>query len=278
MDSVTALLLLAIAVQAALILAQATQRRRDRARLTELNAFAEVAHASRLALVGQLTASIAHEINHPLGAILSNADAAEMLLERDSPDLDEVRAILADIKRDDIRASEVVHHVRELLGKNRVARHALDANALARDVVKLAAPEAARRGLAIELVLQEHLPVVWADRVEIQQVLLNVILNAMDATAGIDQSRRTITISSASRAADVIEMAIRDLGRGIEPAILSRLFESFVSTKPQGMGLGLSIAKSIVIAHGGRIHAENNPGGGATVRFTLRTTTASIAA
>jgi PAS domain S-box-containing protein len=228
----------------------------------------ELAHASRLALVGELTASIAHEINQPLGAILSNADAAEMLLEASPVALDEVRQILDDIRRDDLRASEVIHRLRVLLRKREVELQPLDLNDLVQEVLSLVRTESRRRGVTIETRLADGLPLVRGDKVHLQQVLINLVLNGMEAMASVSGERK-LTVQTSPGEAGCVEVAVSDVGTGIPPERLPRLFDPFFSTKDEGMGLGLSIARSLVQAHGGRIRAENSRGAGATFRFEL---------
>jgi PAS domain S-box-containing protein len=240
----------------------------DRKRAEEANQ--KLAHASRLAVMGELTASIAHEINQPLGAILSNADAAELLLEAGSGRLDEVRRILADIRKDDLRASQVIRRMRELLGKRPLERQPLDLNDVAAGVLQLLGADAARRGVALEIELAPGLPAVHGDRVHLQQVLLNLLLNGMEAMADTPASRRRLAVRTAPDDTGV-GIAVTDSGPGIPRERLPRLFDSFFTTKQDGMGLGLSIARSIVEAHGGRIWAQNRPEGGATFRFTVPT-------
>ena len=238
----------------------------DRKRAEEANQ--KLAHASRLAVLGELTASIAHEINQPLGAILSNADAAELLLEAGSGRLDEVRRILADIRKDDLRASEVIRRMRELLGKRPLERQPLDLNEVASGVLQLVGGDAARRGVALEIELAPGLLAVPGDRVHLQQVLLNLLLNGMEAMADTPAAQLRLAVRTARNDGGV-EVTVTDSGPGIPRERLPRLFESFFTTKPDGMGLGLSIARSIIEAHGGRIWAENRPEGGASFRFTM---------
>jgi PAS domain S-box-containing protein len=230
----------------------------------------ELAHASRLIMVGELTASIAHEINQPLGAILSNADAAEMLLDSLPDSFDEIKQILEVIRKDDLRASEVIRRVRSLLRKHEMELQPIDLNEASMEVVKMIGTESRRRGVALETDLAGDLPAVRADRVHLQQVLLNLCLNGMDAMADIPEGRRLL-VRTALKDDGWVEIAVSDTGVGIRPAQLPRLFDPFFSTRKRGMGLGLSIARSLVEAHGGRIRAENNPGGGATFRFTIPT-------
>jgi PAS domain S-box-containing protein len=238
----------------------------DRKRAEE--ATERLAHASRLTVMGELAASIAHEINQPLSAILSNADAAELLLEADTGRVDEVRRILADIRKDDLRASEVIRRTRALLRHRSLEMDAIDINDAVSDVVRLLDAHAHRRQVAVETELWPGLPAVRGDRVHLQQVLLNLLLNGMEAMADTPNPRRRLTVRTEVNGGGV-EVAVTDNGSGIPAATLSRLFESFFTTKADGLGLGLSIARSIVEAHGGRIWAENRPEGGATFRFTM---------
>jgi len=232
----------------------------------------ELAHAARLATVGELTASIAHEINQPLGAILSNADAAEILLESLPESLDEVRHILDDIRKDDLRASEVIRRLRTLLRKREMEMQSVDLNEAISEVVGLIRAESGRRGLAIAASLTADLPIVRGDKVHLQQVLLNLLLNGMEAMADGPGEKR-LNVCTALDEHGSVEIAVSDTGSGIAPDRLLQLFDPFFTTKKEGMGLGLSIARTLVEAHGGRIWADNNPGGGATFRFTVPTCT-----
>jgi C4-dicarboxylate-specific signal transduction histidine kinase len=234
-----------------------------------VRAQAEAAHASRLALVGELTASIAHELNQPLGAILSNSDAAELLLESAGPQLDDIRQILADIRRDDLRASEVIKHLRALLRKREVELLPLDLNEVVADALRLVDGESRRRGIEVETELSAVLPAVRGDKTQLQQVLLNLVLNGMEAMAESSAAKRRLTVQTAGDPNEEAEVAVTDTGPGISPDRLPRLFDAFFTTKEYGMGLGLSIARSIIESHGGRIWAEKNTDGGAAFRFTL---------
>ncbi len=239
----------------------------DRKRAEE--ATRNLAHAARLAVAGELTASIAHEINQPLGAILSNADAAEMLLERPHPPLDEIRQILGDIRRDDQRASEVIQHLRALLRKRELEIHPLDLNDLITEVLRLASADGQRRRVHFVREFSANLPLVPGDRVHLQQVILNLLLNAMDAMADTPIPRRRVTLRTSPAAGGGVTVAVIDTGSGIDPERLSHIFDSFFTTKKEGMGLGLSIARSIIEAHHGSLTVANNADGGAIFSFTL---------
>lgn len=228
-----------------------------------------LAHTMRLATLGELTASIAHEVNQPLGAILSNADAAEMLLDSDAPPLAEVRQILADIRRDDLRASDVIQRVRSLVGRREVQRVPLDLNEVVDGVLRLVAHDAQRRGVAIVRDLAPGLPPVCGDRVQLEQIMLNLLLNAMDAMKDTPVATRQIALATMHPGAGTVLVRIRDSGHGIAPDRLPRIFDSFFTTKEDGMGLGLALARSIAESHGGRITAENNPAGGATFSLLI---------
>src|SRR3981081_2844108 len=234
-----------------------------------VRAQAEAAHASRLALVGELTASIAHELNQPLGAILSNSGGADLLLDSAVPQLDDIRQILADIRRDDLRASEVIKHLRALLRKREVELVPLDLNEVVADALRLVDGESRRRGIEVETELSAVLPAVRGDKTQLQQVLLNLVLNGMEAMAESSVAKRRLTVQTAGDPNEEAEVVVTDTGPGISPDRLPRLFDAFFTTKEYGMGLGLSIARSIIESHGGRIWAEENTDGGAAFRFTL---------
>jgi PAS domain S-box-containing protein len=229
----------------------------------------DLAHASRVASLGELTASIAHEINQPLGAILSNADAAELLLESESPPLDEVRKILADIRNDDVRASEIIRRIRLLTRKRAMQREGLEVNEVTTDVVRLMEAEALRRNVSLHTEFTAVPVMIFGDRVHLQQVLMNLILNGMEAMADTPEADRHLFVRIAPNGERRVEISVTDSGRGIPTGKLPRLFDSFFSTKEDGMGMGLAIARSIIDAHRGRIAAENNSDGGATFRFDL---------
>jgi PAS domain S-box-containing protein len=225
--------------------------------------------SARLALLGELTASIAHEVNQPLTAILSNARAAELLLSGDAPDLGELREILADIRKSNLRASEVIRRVRGLVVKRELRPAAMDVNEVVNDVLRLVAVDAQTRGITLQADLRPALPAVQGDRLQIEEALLNLIVNGMDAMKANPPGQRPLRIGTASEGDDWVTLSVSDEGHGILPERLPMVFEAFFTTKEQGMGLGLALARSIAELHQGRIRAENNPGAGATFHLSL---------
>jgi PAS domain S-box-containing protein len=245
---------------------------RKQAEVELLRQRAELAHVARVSTMGELAASVAHELNQPLGAILANASAAELFLAQDPPAFGEVRAILADIRKDDERAGQVIQRMRALLRKHELERAPLEINSVVSDVMLLISSDAALRKMTIKADLAPVLPVIVGDGVHLQQVLLNLIMNAMDAMASQPHDRRRICVRTRACADWLVELSVTDLGHGIDPEKLPRLFEPFFTTKPNGMGMGLSIARTIVEAHHGRIWAENHASGGAVFRIALPVT------
>ncbi|WP_116810718.1 ATP-binding protein [Steroidobacter cummioxidans] len=224
---------------------------------------------ARLAMVGQITASIAHEMNQPLGAIRYNTEAGLLFLSRERYDKDELQEIFDDIRRDNRRASELVSRLRELLHDHELRLDPVDLNDVIADVVKLLRVESRQRHVQLETQCTE-LPTVLGDYGRLQQVLLNLILNAMDAMSTLPEAHRRIAIRTTHTGAARIQVEVVDRGSGIDPATLPKIFDSFFTSKAQGMGLGLAIARSIVEAHGGRIWAKNNSdGAGATLSFEI---------
>ena len=245
------------------------RRRRQRAERASRSRLVEVIHLNRTATAGALSASIAHELNQPLGAILSNAEAAEMLLTKESPDLDQIREILADIRRDDQRASDIIRHLRGLLKKGEVKLQEFDLNEAIRGMLHFLEPEAIRRGVELKVQEVPGATPVRADHIHLQQVILNLATNGMDAMSSCAREKRVLALETALAGSSEVEVSIVDSGTGIPDDKLNNIFETFYSTKPQGTGLGLSIARTIVETYGGRIWAENRAGGGAAFRFTL---------
>jgi two-component system sensor kinase FixL len=228
-----------------------------------------LSHASRLTTMGELAASIAHEINQPISAILMNVEAARLLLERDDADWrSEFRTILRDIGEDDLRASEIVRHFRGLATRHSPAVESFDVNEVVRSVMRLATPTARRRGVALRAE-QAAIPFARADRIHLQQVLLNLLFNGMDAMNQPGSRERALTVKTGPFGDDMIRVCVRDTGHGISDGALPQIFESFYTTKADGLGLGLSIARSLVSGWGGRLWAENNEQGGATFTFTV---------
>jgi signal transduction histidine kinase len=258
---------LAQAVTIAGLLAQ--RRHRRRAEMEILNQRAELAHVTRVSTLGQLTSALAHELNQPLGAILRNAEAAEMFLKKEKPDLEETRAILADIRKDDQRAGSVIDRMRALLKRRTLELKSLDLGELLTETVALAQSDARVRQVSLTLQMPARLPAVRGDRVHLQQVLLNLILNGMDAMAGVGRSERLLTVRAEAEKDGNIEVAVSDCGTGISPDKLEHLFESFFTTKPEGMGMGLAISHTIIVAHGGKIWGGNNGPRGAIFKFAL---------
>ena len=241
------------------------RRRRKLAVQAEQKQRFELVHASRVAVVGELTGAIAHEINQPLGAILSNAEAAEMILATGAQRPAELRQILADIRRDDLRASEVIRRLRALLEKHQVEHKRFDLNEAVGDVESILRAEARRRGAVLEILLPLPAVTMVGDRIQIQQVLINLVLNALEAVAELPEPRRRVSVE-VEKTAGRVTLLVRDRGTGIAPDQMPRLFDSFFSTKSTGMGLGLSIVRTLVEAHGGRVTAENGVDGGAVFR------------
>jgi signal transduction histidine kinase len=228
-----------------------------------------MAHLNRRVSIGELSASIAHELNQPLGAIHNNAGAAEMLIRAVPPRLQEVAEILADIKRDDQRASDIIARIRKMVRKADFEVGSIDLNATIGEAAKLVAADATVKGISLKVEPAPGLPKVRADRVEVQQVVLNLALNAIEAMYERDVEFKDLVIRCRRASAKEAEVSVIDSGGGIPASVLPRVFEPFVTSKSSGMGLGLAISRTIVEAHGGRIRAENLPQRGAAFHFTL---------
>src|SRR5215210_4724705 len=230
---------------------------------------ADLAHVSRVTTLGEMAASIAHEVDQPLSGVVINANACLRFLQRESPDLDEVRDGLLAIARDGRRASDVIARIRALARRTTTDKEPLDINDVIREVVALAEGEAQRTRARFRTDLGADLPRVLADRVQLQQVVLNLILNGLEAMHGIEDRSRDLIICTRRETADRVEVAVQDSGAGIDPQQASRMFDAFYTTKPRGMGMGLSISRTIVEQHGGRLWAVPNDGPGTTFRFTV---------
>jgi signal transduction histidine kinase len=252
------------------------------------DAQAQLAHTNRVATLGALTASIAHDVNQPLAAIVANGEASLRWLDRPAPPLDTVREGLERMIGDAERASSVVNRIRALARKDPSEHRLLDVNAVINDVVRLVARDIAahqsmipksgdrfsekimlQQQVSLRLALAPALPAVRGDRVQLQQLIINLVINGIQAMAGIDGRPRSLSIRSELDESGAVRVSVQDSGNGIDPANANRLFDAFYTTKSGGMGLGLSICRSIVESHGGRIWAANHGGGGAVFAFTL---------
>jgi signal transduction histidine kinase len=219
--------------------------------------------------MGELATSLAHELNQPLAAILANAQAARRLMTGPYPDLAEVRATLDDIVDDDKRAGEVIRRMRALLKKEEFRPEPVDLNDVVRTVLRLLAHEAVRRGVTLETDLAANLPRVRGDVVQLQQVVLNLVVNACDAVARCPPERRRVLARTRERLPGHLEILVEDAGDGVPDTHVAQLFEPFFTTKAEGLGMGLSITRSILELHGGRIEVQNLEGGGACFRCVL---------
>jgi PAS domain S-box-containing protein len=255
------------------VCADITERRRaelEAARLRD-----DIAHVGRVSLMGQLAAALAHEINQPLGAILRNAEAAELFLQNATPDLREIDAIVADIRSDTQRAGAVIDSMRALLKRRDLHGQPLGVAQLFSDVWRLLRADAAARHVRLVLAeVPDGLPPVQGDRIQLQQVLINLVVNAMDALDDARPADRWVGVEARQRDARCVEVCVTDSGAGIAADRLAKVFDPFFSTKASGMGMGLTISRTIVEAHGGQIRADNRKEGGASFRFTLPVTAA----
>ena len=229
----------------------------------------ELSHLSRVALMGEMSASIAHELNQPLAGILSNAAAGQRFIDRGNVDQAEIRELLGDIIADGRRASDVVRGIRGMVKKEQVARRSVDLNEVVMDAVRMVSPDAVLRSCQVETSLDANLPAIEADPVQLQQVLLNLVINAFDAMRDTPVSRRKVVIATQSNGDGTVRTSVRDYGVGISEEMRDRLFDPFFSTKTEGLGMGLAIVRSIVESHGGTITAENADGGGTRFEFVL---------
>jgi C4-dicarboxylate-specific signal transduction histidine kinase len=242
---------------------------RERAEEAYREAQAELSRVSRLSALGTLAASISHEVNQPLAAVVTNADACAMWLSSDPPNLDEVRAAVDLIAREGTRASDVVRKIRAMFTKGAPETASVDINDLMREAVSFVQAEISKNAVELLLDLEEHLPATIADRVQLQQVIVNLIQNAIEAMSAVNDRPRELAIRSQSTPESEILISVRDSGVGIDPKDQRRIFNSFFTTKPQGMGMGLSISHSIIESQGGRLWASSNPDHGVTMNFTL---------
>lgn len=273
----TAIVLVLLAVGAGTVLGWARARIRhaqERERLARAEAAAqqrlnELAHVMRVSMLGELSGSIAHELNQPLTAILSNAQAAQRYLAKENANLDEVREILTDIVSEDERAGEVIKRLRLLMRKGQVQQQPIELNEVVVDVLKLVRADLASHHVGVETALTSSLVRVCGDRVQLQQVLLNLVMNACDAMAENEPGDRRLTLRTFPIAGAGVRIEVSDLGHGLPEGGAERAFERYFTTKPQGLGLGLSVCRTILAAHGGSLSAMNNEGRGATFYCVL---------
>jgi C4-dicarboxylate-specific signal transduction histidine kinase len=223
----------------------------------------------RLTTMGELTASIAHEINQPLAAVVTQSEAALRFLDRDEPDLDEVQDALSAIRQDGTRASEVIRSLRALAKKSEPQLTKLDVDDVIRKVLVVARGELLRHDVVLRTQLAAEDRPVIGDRVQLQQVLLNLIMNGVDAMKEVTERARELTVSSMLAEPGSVLVAVEDTGTGLDPAVAERVFQPFFTTKPDGLGMGLSICRSIIEAHGGRLWVSPHAPHGADVRFTV---------
>jgi C4-dicarboxylate-specific signal transduction histidine kinase len=230
----------------------------------------ELVHINRLATIGQLTASITHEVNQPLAAARNNLTAALNFLDRTTPDLAEVREALASAVKDNDRASNVVRGIRALIQKAPTRADSVDLSEAVREVLELTRGEALKHGISVRTQLADGLPLIQGDRVQLQQVVLNLILNAVQAMGAVaDRTRELMLITIRQTEPNAVCLGVRDTGPGLSAETLPRLFEPFYTTKPDGMSMGLSICRSIIEAHGGRLWATRCEPRGALFQFTI---------
>ncbi|MEN3377826.1 MAG: hypothetical protein V7604_3181 [Hyphomicrobiales bacterium] len=250
-----------------------TERKRAEAALRESErryreALTELAHANRVSTMGQLTAAIAHEVNQPIAGAVTNAYAAQRWLAADPPNLGKIRLALDRIVRDGLRAGDIIGRIRALIKKTPPGKNRFELNEAVLDIVMLTRSEAVKNGVSVRTELAGSLPAVEGDRIQLQQVILNLALNGIEAMRGIDAGARELRITTEEDANGVI-IAVRDSGPGLDPSSVQQVFEAFYTTKAEGMGMGLAICRSIIEAHGGRIWADANSPRGAVFQFTL---------
>jgi C4-dicarboxylate-specific signal transduction histidine kinase len=243
--------------------------RADHAEKALREAQAELAHVTRVTMLGELTASISHEVNQPLAAVVANAEACLRWLDRGTPDLEAARSSVAWIIDDGNRASEVVRRIRALANKNDIEKSPLDVNDVVREAVALVQRELFSHQVSLRLELTPALPAIVGDRVQLQQVIINLVMNGIEAMQTVTDRRRELVIRSGRDETHRVFVSVTDCGIGISADHAGRLFDAFFTTKSSGMGMGLSICRSIVEDHGGRLSFSGNKGSGATFQFVL---------
>jgi two-component system sensor kinase FixL len=236
----------------------------------------ELGHLSRVAVMGEMAASIAHELNQPLAGIISNASAGQRFIDRGNVDLGELRDLLADIVADGRRAGDVIRGVQSMVKKGAPARRRVNLNDLVMNVVHMVKPNAVHHSCEVQTLLDPNLPPIEADPIQLQQVLINLVINAFDAMRNSPLSRRKVVIATEQNGDGAICMSVRDYGTGIPDEARERLFDHFFTTKAEGLGMGLGIVRSIVESHAGTVAAENVDGGGARFHLTLPASAAAL--
>jgi C4-dicarboxylate-specific signal transduction histidine kinase len=249
------------------LLKQMDEQRRTEATLQATQS--ELARAARITTIGELTASIAHEVNQPLAAVVANADACVAWLSREHPDLAEARAAAERATQGATRASEVIARIRSLITKATPEKSRVQINRVIEQTAALAEGQAARNSVTITLELSPDLPIVFGDSIQLQQVILNLVVNGIEAMTSVTDRQRILTLRTEAESKCQIRVSVQDSGVGLKEEVMRRLFEPFFTTRAKGMGMGLSISRSIIEAHGGRLWAESNGSGGAIFQFTL---------
>jgi len=242
---------------------------RQRARSRARREYADMTHVARLALAAEITASVAHKVTQPLSSILADIETAQLILNRKEPDLAAVRDLLADVRKEDLRANRFVDSMRLPLRRHELHFERIDINELTGEVLSMMLPDALRRKVTIQSTLETGLPRIPADRRQLQQVLLNLIDNALDAMDDTPVRSRRVLVCTELQHDEHVKVVVLDNGSGIDPSQAQRLFDSFFTTKTDRLGLGLSMARAIVHMHGGEIRAESRPSGGSAFIFTL---------
>jgi C4-dicarboxylate-specific signal transduction histidine kinase len=244
---------------------------RQRAAAATVTLRAELTHVSRAATMGELAASIAHELNQPLAAILQNAETIQSLLAVENPDLDEIRAATGEIVEDDQRAGDIIRRLRSFFRRDDLAKTSIELSKAVGEIARIVQSDAVIRNVDLALDLSPQSPTVSGDRVQLQQAIINLVLNAFDAAAAVRRGPREVVLSVPSAENGWAKIMVRDSGDGIKPELLSRVFDAFYTTKSSGMGMGLPIARSIIEAHGGRLTVSANTDRGATFEIALPT-------
>ncbi len=248
------------------IFGYAFERKRTTSEIVRLQS--ELNHVSRVNTIGELAASIAHELNQPIAAILNNAEAVQSMLQTESPDLEEIKAAIVDIIQDDTRAGETIGLLRSLFRHDELKKSELDLGEVVREIGRFVKSDALIRNVSFKLEVQQQ-PVVLADRVQLQQAIINLVLNAFDAVAEVKEGLREVVVQVAARQFGWVRILVRDSGKGIPTDLMPRIFDTFFTTKSNGMGMGLAISRSIVEAHGGRLSVSSSHGQGSTFEIRL---------